>query len=113
MFVAPQRAIHFLVSLPCFLCCPMFVSLPCFLCCPMFMCVPCFLCCPAEDSRGPGVQRAAGPCASHYIFAIVSLSAAPQKTAEDLEYSELLDQAAELAPGSVERLLRVAAFAVR
>lgn len=35
-----------------------------------------------------------------------------QKTAEDLEYSELLDQAAELAPGSVERLLRVAAFAV-
>ncbi|KAL4420270.1 hypothetical protein ABPG77_005610 [Micractinium sp. CCAP 211/92] len=35
-----------------------------------------------------------------------------QKTAEDLEYSELLDQAAELPPGSVERLLRVAAFAV-
>ncbi len=36
-----------------------------------------------------------------------------QKTAEDLEYSELLDQAAEFAAGSVERLLRVAAFAVR
>lgn len=39
--------------------------------------------------------------------------AGTQKTAEDLEYSELLDQAAELPPGSVERLLRVAAFAVR
>lgn len=35
-----------------------------------------------------------------------------QKTAEDLEYSELLDQAAQLPPGSMERLLRVAAFAV-
>lgn len=35
-----------------------------------------------------------------------------QKTAEDLEYSELLDQAAEFPAGSVERLLRVAAFAV-
>lgn len=36
-----------------------------------------------------------------------------QKTAEDLEYSELLDQAAEFPAGSVDRLLRVAAFAVR
>lgn len=36
-----------------------------------------------------------------------------QKTAEDLEYSELLDQAADFPPGSVERLLRVAAFAIR
>jgi hypothetical protein len=35
-----------------------------------------------------------------------------QKTAEDLEYSELLDEAAALPPGSPERLLRVAAFAV-
>ncbi|PSC68755.1 oxysterol-binding -related 1D isoform X1 [Micractinium conductrix] len=35
-----------------------------------------------------------------------------QKTAEDLEYSELLDQAAEMPPGSVDRLLRVAAFAI-
>lgn len=35
-----------------------------------------------------------------------------QKTAEDLEYSELLDEAAELPAGSVERLLKVTAFAV-
>lgn len=35
-----------------------------------------------------------------------------QKTAEDLEYSELLDQAATKAPISIERLLLVAAFAV-
>lgn len=35
-----------------------------------------------------------------------------EKTAEDLEYSELLDQAAALPPGSVDRLLRIAAFAV-
>jgi hypothetical protein len=34
-----------------------------------------------------------------------------QKTAEDLEYSELLDAAAALPPGSVDRLLLVAAFA--
>ena len=36
-----------------------------------------------------------------------------QRTAEELEYSELLDQAAEFPAGSMERLLRVAAFAVR
>lgn len=35
-----------------------------------------------------------------------------QKTAEDLEYSELLDRAAALPPASPARLLRVAAFAV-
>jgi oxysterol-binding protein 1 len=35
-----------------------------------------------------------------------------QKTAEDLEYSELLDEAAALPAGSPERLLRVAAFAI-
>jgi len=35
-----------------------------------------------------------------------------QKIAEDMEYSELLDEAAALPAGSVERLLRVAAFAV-
>ncbi|KAK9809121.1 hypothetical protein WJX72_009685 [[Myrmecia] bisecta] len=35
-----------------------------------------------------------------------------QKSAEDLEYSELLDQAAECPQGSVERMLLVAAFAV-
>jgi oxysterol-binding protein 1 len=35
-----------------------------------------------------------------------------QKTAEDLEYSELLDQAATYPPRSMERLLKVAAFAV-
>lgn len=35
-----------------------------------------------------------------------------QKSAEDLEYSELLDEAAALPPRSAARLLRVAAFAV-
>lgn len=35
-----------------------------------------------------------------------------QKTAEDLEYSELLDLAAKLPKHSIDRLLRVAAFAV-
>ena len=36
-----------------------------------------------------------------------------QTTAEDLEYSELLDEAATYPPASTERLLRVAAFAIR
>ncbi|KAK2078356.1 hypothetical protein QBZ16_003196 [Prototheca wickerhamii] len=35
-----------------------------------------------------------------------------EKQVEDLEYSELLDAAARLAPGSTDRLLYVAAFAV-
>ena len=35
-----------------------------------------------------------------------------QKTAEDMEYSDLLDTAAGLPPGSAERLITVAAFAV-
>jgi hypothetical protein len=35
-----------------------------------------------------------------------------QKTAEELEYSHLLDEAAAQPPRSVERILRVAAFAV-
>ena len=35
-----------------------------------------------------------------------------QKVAEEMEYSELLDEAAALPPRSVERLLKVAAFAV-
>ena len=35
-----------------------------------------------------------------------------QKIAEEMEYSELLDEAATLPKGSVERLLKVAAFAV-
>lgn len=35
-----------------------------------------------------------------------------QKSAEDLEYSELLDEASAFPPGSLERLVRVAAFAI-
>ena len=35
-----------------------------------------------------------------------------EKTAEELEYSELLDAAAQEAPGSVDRMLKIVAFAV-
>ena len=45
--------------------------------------------------------------------ALVPLVPLPQTTAEDLEYSELLDEAATYPPASTERLLRVAAFAIR
>jgi hypothetical protein len=47
------------------------------------------------------------------VLAPIPAPPAEQKTAEDLEYSDLLDEAATHPPGSVDRLLRVAAFAVR
>lgn len=70
-------------------------------------------CTHAHSRRPPPTHTHAHPSSPHRALPLLPpLPCPPQKTAEELEYSYLLDEAAAAAPGSVDRLLRVAAFAV-